>query len=132
MKTKTIKQTVAFPTTPEKLYSLFFDSKKLTEMHGAKTSMTRRAKGKFTAFGGYCHGYNISLVENKKIEQAWLFKEEGWPEDHYSICTFVFKPSPKGTKLTFTQKGVPESKYESIATGWKTYYWYPILQYLLS
>ena len=130
MKTKTIRQTVTFATTPAKLYALLFDSKKLTRMHGAPTVMTRRAKGKFTVFGGYCVGYNISLVENQKIEQAWHFNEAGWPDDYFSICSFNLVPASNGTKLVFIQKGVPETTYEDIKAGWKTYYWEPIRQYL--
>ena len=130
MKTKTIKQTVTFPVAPVELYNLLFDSKKLTKMHGRITSMTRRAKGKFSVFGGYCSGQNITLIENRKIEQAWHFNEEGWPEDYFSTCTFSLDSSPKGTKLTFIQTGVPETSYKGIKDGWKTYYWTPILQYL--
>ena len=130
MKTKTIRQTIIFPTTPEKLYAMLFDSKKLTVMHNGKTSMTRRTNGKFTVFGGYCHGYNIELTEGKKIVQAWHFAEEGWPDDHFSTCTFLLEPTAKGTKLTFTQNGVPERNYESLKEGWHDYYWKPIVKYL--
>ena len=131
MKTKTIKQTVLFPASPEQVYALLLDAKKLTEMHGARATMSKKPNGKFSLFDGYCFGYNISLVEHKKIEQGWVFREEGWPEDHYSICTFTLSRHKSGTKLVFTQKGVPELKVESIATGWKTYYWYPLLQFIL-
>ena len=99
-------------------------------MHGNYATMTRRAKGKFSAFGGYCTGYNISLIENRKIEQAWHFSEEDWPDDYYSTCTFILDPAPTGTKLTFIQRGIPESSYKAIRAGWKSYYWTPILEYL--
>ena len=130
MKTKTIRQTVTFPASSKTIYDLLFDSRKLTKLHGGKTSMTRRPKGKFTVFEGYCHGHNIELKENKSIEQAWYFQEEGWPDDHFSTCLFVLEKSPKGSKLTFTQKGVPESTYESLKEGWHQYYWQPIKEYL--
>ena len=131
MKTKTNKQTVTYPTTPDKLYALLLDSKKLTKMHDAKATMSKRPKGKFTVFDGYCHGYNMELIEGQKIEQAWVFQEDGWPEDHYSVCTFLLQPTTIGTKLVFIHKGVPEHKYESIKRGWRTYYWDPLLQQLL-
>ena len=131
MKTKTIKQTVTFPTPPEKIYALLLDSRKLTAIHGAKATMSKRPNGKFSVFDDYCHGFNIELIEDRKIEQAWVFREDGWPEDHYSICTFLLESSKSGTKLVFTQKGVPEHKFEAIKAGWKTYYWYPMLQYFL-
>ena len=130
MKTKTIKQTVAFPTSPEKLYSILLDSKLMSVMHWGKTTMTKRANGKFTVFDGYCHGYNIELIEGRKIVQAWHFAEDGWPEEHFSICTFLLEPSRQGTKLTFTQSGVPEHKYASLKEGWETYYWEPINNFL--
>jgi activator of HSP90 ATPase len=131
MKTKTIKQTITLPATPEKVYSTLLDAKALTKMHEAKATMSKRPKGNFTVFDGYCHGYNIELIEGQKIEQAWVFEEDGWPEDHNSVCTFLLEPSTKGTKLVFIQKGVPEHKYEAIKEGWKTYYWFPLLQHLL-
>jgi activator of HSP90 ATPase len=130
MKTKTIRQTVNFAISPEKLYSLLFDNKVLTKLHGGKTAMTRRPKGKFSVFGGYCHGYNLRLEENKLIEQAWHFQEDGWPDDHYSICTFLLEPSARGTRLIFTHKGVPEHKVQDLKEGWYTYYWRPLLGYI--
>lgn len=130
MKTKIIRQTFTFPTSPEKLYGLLFDSKVLSTIHGAKTSMTRKPKGKFTVFGGYCRGFNIALEPGRKIEQAWHFQEEGWPEDHFSTCTFLIEPAIKGARLSFIHKGVPAHTYEAIKAGWKSYYWEPILQYL--
>ncbi|MFZ1677073.1 MAG: SRPBCC domain-containing protein [Saprospiraceae bacterium] len=126
MKTKTIKQTVIFSTTPEKLYDMLMSSKTLSAIHHGKTTMNKRPKGKFTVFDGYCHGYNIELDPGKKIVQAWHFKEEGWPDDHFSICTFLLTPTSKGTKLTFTQTDVPSVTYDSLSEGWKEYYWEPI------
>jgi len=126
MKTKTIKQTVTIPTTPEKLYSLLLDSKKLSAIHAGTTKMTKRANGKFSVFDGYCNGYNIELHEGKMIRQAWHFAEDGWPDDHFSLCSFLLEKSPKGTRLSFTQSGVPENKYEDLKKGWVKYYWDPI------
>ncbi len=56
--------------------------------------------------------------------------EDGWPNDHYSICTFVFEKVPKGTKLKFTQTGIPEHKAESLKEGWKEFYWNRIKEFL--
>jgi activator of HSP90 ATPase len=130
MKTKTIKQTVILPVTPKELYTLLLDSKKMSTIHNGKTSMTKRANGKFTVFDGYCQGYNMELVEGKRIVQAWHFNESGWPDDHFSVCTFLLEPNSKGTKLTFIQTDVPSQNYDSLNEGWYTYYWNPIEQYL--
>ena len=52
----------------------------------------------------------------------WMLKSD----DHFSICTFLFEKSGNGTKLTFTQTGVPEHKYEELRGGWKEFYWEPM------
>jgi activator of HSP90 ATPase len=65
----------------------------------------------------------MELVEGKKIVQAWHFEEDGWPEDHFSICTFLFEEQDNKTKLTFLQTGVPVHKVESLKSGWKQFYW---------
>ena len=130
MKTKTIKQTVTFDAKPAEVYELIIDAKKHSSFTGNKVTMSNKENGKFNVFGGYCHGHNIALTEGKKIVQAWHFAEDGWPEDHFSICTFIFEKVSKGTKLKFTQTGIPDHKAESLKTGWKQFYWQPMKEYL--
>jgi activator of HSP90 ATPase len=130
MKTKTIKQSATFSATPEQVYHLIMDQKKHEAFTGAKASMSTSINGKFSVFDGYCRGYNIELVEGKKIVQAWHFEEEGWPEEHYSLCTFLFEKDGDKTKLSFLQTGIPEESAESLKEGWKKYYWGPMKAYL--
>lgn len=130
MKTKTIKQTVTFAAKTAEVYALIMDSKKHTAFSGAKATMSNKPKGKFSTYDGYIHGHNIELTEGKKIVQAWHFDEDGWPEDHFSTCTFELKKEGTGTKLIFTQTDVPEHKVENLKTGWKDYYWKPMKEYL--
>ncbi len=131
MKTKTIKQTVTFSgAKPKEVYNLIMDAKAHSAFSGSKVKMSTEINGKFDVFGGYCTGFNIELKEGKKIIQGWHFKEDGWPDDHFSICTFVFEKVPTGTKLTFTQSDIPEHKAESLKDGWKLYYWQPMKAYL--
>jgi len=126
MKTHTIKQTVTFNAAPKAVYDQLMNAKKHGAFTGSKVKMSNKVNGKFEIFDGYCHGHNIELKENKKIVQAWHFTEEGWPEDHLSICTFAFEKTTKGTKLTFTQSNIPENKHNTLKTGWKKYYWEPM------
>jgi activator of HSP90 ATPase len=130
MKTKTIKQSVTFAAKPEKVYQLIMDPKKHTAFTGSKASVSSKINGRFNVFNGYCHGYNIELVEGKKIVQAWHFAEEGWPEGHYSLCTFIFEPSGEKTKLSFHQSGVPVESAEALSDGWKQFYWEPMKAFL--
>ena len=90
MKTKSIKQTVTFNASPEKIFNLMMDEKKYSAFTGSKATMSSVPQGSFSVFDGYCRGYNIELVKNKRIVQAWHFAEDGWPEGHFSICNFEF------------------------------------------
>jgi activator of HSP90 ATPase len=131
MKTKSIKQTVTFQgVRPKEVYNMIMDEKIHSAFSGSKVKMNTEINGRFEAFDGYCTGFNIELKEGKKIIQGWHFKEDGWPEGHFSICTFLFEKVPTGTKLTFTQTHIPEHKAETLKNGWKLYYWQPMKAYL--
>jgi activator of HSP90 ATPase len=80
--------------------------------------------GKFTVFGRYIQGINLDLMPNKRIVQAWWGSD--WPRSHYSIATFSLKRSKRGTRLTFTQIGVPARELKGIFQGWRDYYWKPM------
>lgn len=126
MKTKNLKQTVSFAAKPSEIYEMIMDSKKHGQICGGKVTMSKKIGEKFNVYDGYCHGHNMGLIEGKKIIQAWNFAEEGWPPLYFTVCTFDFKKDGKGTKMTFTQEGIPEHKYEALKKGWKEYYWEPI------
>ena len=130
METKSIKQTVKFDGDPTDVYNLIMDAEKHSAFSVANVIMSKEINGKFDIFDGYCQGNNIELVEGKKIVQAWHFAEDGWPDDHYSICTFLFEPLDNKTKLTFSQTDVPAHKVEELKEGWKQYYWEPMKAYL--
>ena len=130
MKTTSIKQAITFTSTPEKVYHLLMRQKKHAAVTGSEVSMSAKVNGRFGVFGGYCHGYNIELTEGEKIVQAWHFAEDGWPDDHFSTCTFLFEQVGDKTKLTFLQTGVPEHKVEALKGGWKQFYWKPMKAYL--
>jgi activator of HSP90 ATPase len=130
MDKSTIQQTVTFSATPMEIYDLLMDGEKHAAFTGAAVLIDPVVNGKFDVFEGYCRGYNIELVPGKKIVQAWRFDEEGWPEDHYSTCTFLLERDPAGTKLSFTQTGVPSQHFDVLNEGWEEYYWEPLRLYL--
>jgi activator of HSP90 ATPase len=130
METKNLKQIVTFKAAPAEVYQLIMDAKKHSTFSGAKAVTSRKTNGKFETYDGYCHGYNIELEEGKKIVQGWHFAEDGWPDTHFSICTFLFGKKGAGTQLTFTQTGIPAHKVDALKSGWKEYYWEPMKEYL--
>jgi len=130
MRTKSLKQTVTFNATPDIIYQLIMDQDKHSAFTDSDAIMSTEVNGKFSVFDGYCRGYNIELKEGEKIVQSWHFAEEGWPDDHFSTCTFLFEPEGNKTKLRFLQTGIPEDKVELLKDGWKQFYWQAIKKYL--
>ena len=128
METKTIKQSVTLKANPHNVYEALMDSRKHSQFTGGKASISGEVGGKFSAFDGYCEGINLQLVPDKKIVQLW--RSTDWPEGHYSTASFSLKEISNGTRLTFTQTGVPEDDYEDIKQGWYDYYWDPMKQML--
>jgi len=128
METKTIRQSVTIKASPHDVYEALMDSKKHAKFTGGKATISREVGGKFTAFDGYSEGVNMELSPDKTIMQSW--RAEDWPEGHYSKATFAFTKVESGTKLTFTQTGVPEDQYDAISRGWREYYWAPMKEML--
>jgi activator of HSP90 ATPase len=127
---KTIKQTVFFDASPMDVYELLMDESKHSELTDSDVEMSNEVDGTFEVFDGYCHGINIEIVEGEKIVQFWHFEEDGWAEDHFSTCTFIFEPTEQGCKLDFTQTDVPDHTVEALENGWNQFYWEPMKEYL--
>lgn len=124
MKTKSIKQSVTINATPKEIYETLMDSRKHSQFTGDKANISNKVGGKFSAYGGYCFGTNLELVPNKKIVQSWSSTD--WKEGHFSKVVFSLRKTKTGTKLSFTQSGVPAQHYASIKQGWIDFYWNPL------
>jgi activator of HSP90 ATPase len=121
---QTIRQTATFKTGPHEVYEALMDQKKHSQFTGGGAKISRQVGGRFTIYDGEIEGKNLELVPDKKIVQSWRYGD--WPEGHYSTATFSLQAVDKGTRLTFTQTGVPDDKFEEIKAGWKEYYWQPM------
>ena len=119
--TRTIEQTVTFKATPHIVYEMLMDSAEHARFSGAEASISREVGGAFSAYGGALTGTNIELEPGVKIVQFW--RAGDWPDGHYSTVTFLLEEEDGGTRLTFTQTGVPEQSYDDINQGWLDYYW---------
>lgn len=128
MKTRTIRQSVTLKASPHEVYEMLMDSRRHSKFTEAKASISRKIGGKFTAMDGYIDGVNIDLVADKKIVQSW--RGSDWSEGHYSKATFSLKKVKSGTRLTFTQSGVPDEHCAGISQGWRDFYWTPLKKIL--
>ncbi len=127
MKTKTLHQSVVFETDPHEVYEVLMDSKKHTAFTGAKAQIGRHVGETFSVWDDWATGSNVELIPNKKIVQQW--RGADWPQGHHSVVTFELKKVDRGTRLDFTQTGIPEPLYDDIAQGWKEWYWEKLKTY---
>lgn len=124
MKTKTIRQTVTFKARPLEVYEALMDSQKHQSLSGEKAEISDKEGGRFTAWGSHITGINLVLKPGEKIVQAW--RATGWWPDHYSIAIFDLQKAESGTRLKFTQIGVPPNRYSGHYRGWIETYWTPM------
>ncbi|MBU1197823.1 SRPBCC domain-containing protein [Candidatus Micrarchaeota archaeon] len=129
MKTKSIRQTVLINASPHAVYEALVDSRQHAKFTGSPAKMTRKVGGPFSAYEDGLVGTNLELIPDKKIVQSWMCVMDHWPEDHYSRAVFSLKKVTGGTKLTFTQSGVPSECHASISQGWHDHYWEPLKTY---
>jgi activator of HSP90 ATPase len=124
MRTKTIRQTVQFGVEPDEVYEALMDPKKHADLTGAKATISRKVGGRFSVWDGYAGGKNRELVPGRRIVQSW--RASDWPEGVYSTVRFEFTKIKSGTRMSFTQSGIPEEFVQDIKKGWKDFYWAPM------
>jgi activator of HSP90 ATPase len=124
METKNIRQYATFKASPHDVYETLMDSKKHGKLTGSKASVSRKVGGKFSIYEGEIEGKNLKLVPDKKIVQSWRYSD--WPAGHFSKATFALEAVVGGTRLAFTQIGVPAELRDDVAQGWRDYYWSPM------
>jgi activator of HSP90 ATPase len=121
---KTIRQTATIRgATPHDIYETLMDSKKHTKLSQQPTTVSRKVGGAFKV-GHDLEGEHLALTKDRKIVQTW--RANNWEKGHYSKATFRLAKVAGGTRVTFTQTGVPDDKYGEISTGWRQYYWTPL------
>lgn len=124
MQTKTLQQAVTFKASPLEVYEMLMDSKKHQSLSGLRAKISRKVGGRFTAWGGHLSGINLALKPGQKIVQAW--RDTGWWPDHYSTAIFDIRRERRGSKLRFTQIGIPPGRYSGHYRGWIETYWTPM------
>ncbi|QRK12449.1 SRPBCC domain-containing protein [Archangium violaceum] len=128
LEVRNVQQTVELAAPPDAVYTALMDAQQHAAFTGFDAEIDAREGGAFTTGSGRNIGYTLVLVPGRRIVQAWRHRD--WSEHHYSIATFDLMPMGRGTRLTFTQLGVPSDAYEWMDEGWRTTYWSPLARYL--
>ncbi len=94
----------------------------------APTQIDARPGGAFILFGGFITGFNLELVPESRLVQAW--RSAAWKPGEYSIARFVLEPRGAATRLVFDHTGFPADDGAKLAAGWHGNYWTPLAKTL--
>lgn len=121
---RTIRQTALIRgATPHDIYLTLMDSRRHTALSGQPAKVSPRVGGAWNV-GHDLEGKHLALTKDRRIVQTW--RANNWPAGVHSKATFALAKVAGGTRITFTQTGVPSEFYREIADGWRTYYWNPL------
>ena len=128
MKPMSIKQTLTFNASPEKVYKALTSASEFAEVTGALAEISIEEGGAFSCFGGQITGRHIELKPNTRIVQAW--RAGPWEEGVYSIVKFDISSSGDSSTLTMEHAGFPDDAADHLEGGWHKMYWEPLKAYL--
>jgi len=121
----TIEHEVTFAgVTPHDLYEALLDEGKFASWSGKPASISREVGGEMSAYDGHVLAKNRELITDQRIVQDW--RTGRWPKGFYHRATFSLEPTEAGTRLTFTQTGVPAGAVGVVAQEWEDFYWAPL------
>jgi activator of HSP90 ATPase len=126
--TSAIQQSVRFRTSSQTLFSMYLDSRKHSQSTGAPARISKKAGGRFTAFGGQLEGKNLLIVPGKRIVQIW--RATHWKKGDWSVLTLDFSRVAGGAQVDLVHSGVPTYDHKGVREGWPKYYWRPWKKYL--
>ncbi len=128
MATESLKVSEIVPAAPALIYEAWMDAKKHAAFTGAAAAVDPRPGGRFSAWDGYIEGTTLELEPGKRIVQAWRTTEfpPGSPDSRVLV---LLEPAEGGTRITITHTEIPEGQGASYESGWKDYYFQPLLKY---
>ena len=122
---RTIRQTALVRgATPHDIFETIMDAKRHSALVGGQAVRVSRREGGAWNVGHDLEGTTVSLTADRRIVQRW--RANNWPKGVYSTATFALAKAPGGTRITFTQTGVPSEFFGEISSGWRSYYWKPL------
>jgi len=122
---RTIRQTALIRgATPHDVYETLMDAKRHSALVGGQLVKLSRREGGAWSVGHDLEGKTLSFTKDRRIVQAW--RANNWPSGVYSKATFAFAKANGGTRITFTQTGVPSEFFGETSSGWRDYYWTPL------
>ncbi len=122
------KLSCALPASPEAVYDAWLDSASHGAMTGAPATIGNRVGEPYAAWDGYITGRTLKLVPDRQIVQSWRTSEFD-ESDADSTVTVDLERTETGTLLTLTHRGVPDGQTGYEKSGWRDFYFAPMLTY---
>jgi uncharacterized protein YndB with AHSA1/START domain len=122
---KTITQSHFVSATPEEVYLALTNPLTIELWSGYPADIEPVEGSEFALFEGDISGMNIALVPNQKVVQEWYFGDNA----EKSIVTIRLKPADGGTHVDLEHTNIPDSEFDNMVEGWKSYYWGAIKKY---
>ena len=128
MAVKNLRQTTTIRASPHSVYTTLVDPKEHAKFSGGAARLAAKPGGRFSHYDDSLSGFVLHLDKDRRIVLAW--RSSGWPEGHYSVADFVLTRVKGGTRIEFSQYGIPASDFADISDGWRQYYWDALKAYL--
>ncbi|MDQ2989180.1 MAG: SRPBCC domain-containing protein [Pseudomonadota bacterium] len=123
-----VHQEIDFAAPPERVYAALTNADQFKAMTNAPAELDAKAGGAISLFGGMITGFNLEVVPNQRLVQAW--RAGNWAPGMFSIARFELTPSGAGTRLVFDHSGITEDMREHLEAGWHKMYWEPLAKML--
>lgn len=122
---KKLKQIYIIDAATQDVWNALVDPKIITDWGAGPAQMSDK-KEKFSLWGGDIYGTNIEIQKGYKLVQDWYAGD--WAEP--SRVVFELVSEDDKTKVTLTHTNIPDDEFEGIKSGWKDYYFGPMIELL--
>jgi uncharacterized protein YndB with AHSA1/START domain len=124
-----VSQEIDLNAPPARVYQALTVSKEHAAFTGATSEIDASEGGAFRCHDGQIVGWNLELVEDARIVQAW--RVAAWPAGVFSVVKYELTANDVGgTHVSLSHTGLPEGANAMIADGWEQRYWKPLAAYL--
>ncbi|EKD62433.1 MAG: hypothetical protein ACD_52C00171G0003 [uncultured bacterium] len=115
---KIIKKVYKIKSSVEKVWDALTNPVTMDKWGANSAKMSDKQDFEFSLWNGDIWGKNTEVVSGKKLVQEWFAGKWSKP----SIVTFTLSEKDGVTTLALVHTGVPEKEFDSINTGWDSFY----------
>ncbi len=129
MARETITVNGEVPARPGRLFKAWLSAKEHAAFTGQAAEVEPRAGTRHAAWGGYIHGWTLSVdADERRFVQAWRTTDfsAGDPD---SVVTVTVTRSKGGARVEIVHTDLPEGSGGRYQKGWEDFYLDPLRKY---